>query len=77
MARSFKPTVSYTDNRGTSKHFSVGTYAAVKRRMNEFIDDSVDGCVSVYRHRRGEWGEWWEHWGRAGGKVKITGEGWS
>ena len=76
MARSFKPTVSYTDNRGTCKHFSVGTYASVKRRMNEFIDDSVDGCVSVYRHRRGEWGQWWEHWVRAGGKCKISNEGW-
>lgn len=77
MARSFKPTVSYTSTNGTRRHFSVGTYREVKSRMKEFIDDSCDSKVYVYRHRRGEWGEWWEHWSRIGGKCVVDASGWS
>lgn len=76
MARSFKPTVSYTSTNGTRRHFSVGTYREVKSRMKEFIDDSCDNEVCVYRHRRGEWGEWFEHWSMINGKPEITRSGW-
>ena len=62
MARAFNPTVSYTDENGKQKSFTVKTYAEVKKRMRAFMNDSFDENVSVYRHRRGEWGEWFENW---------------
>jgi hypothetical protein len=76
MARAFKPTVSYTDENGKHKSFEVKTYAEVKKRMKAFMNDSFDENVSVYRHRRGEWGEWFEHWSRIGGKCEIMKQGW-
>jgi len=76
MARAFKPTVSYTDENGKQKSFTVKTYAEVKKRMKAFMNDSFDENVSVYRHRRGEWGEWFEHWSRIGGKCEIMKQGW-
>ena len=76
MAKVFSPTVSYTDNNGKNKSFIVKTYAEVKRRMKAFMQDSFDENVSVYRHRRGEWGEWFEHWSKIGSKCQITKQGW-
>ena len=76
MAKAFKPTVSYRDNNGSNVSFSVKTYAELKKRMNAFMYDSFDECVSVYRHRRGEWGEWFEHWQKQGRKNVIVKQGW-
>jgi hypothetical protein len=76
MARAFKPTVSYTDENGKQKSFTLSTYAEVKKRMRAFMNDSFDENVNVYRHRRGEWGEWFEHWSRIGSKCKIYKQGW-
>ena len=76
MARAFKPTVSYTDENGKQKSFTVKTYAEVKKRMKAFMNDSFDENVSVYRHRRGEWGEWFEHWCVIGTKLEIYKQGW-
>lgn len=76
MAKAFNPTVSYTDNNKQNKTFSVKTYADVKRKMREFMNDSIDEKVSVYRHRRGEFGEWFEHWARLGTKCIIHKQGW-
>lgn len=76
MAKAFKPTVSYRDNNGSNVSFSIKTYAEVKKRMNAFMNDSFDECVSVYRHRRGEWGEWCEDWQKQGSKNVIVKQGW-
>jgi len=74
MARAFQPTVSY-DEGYDSKNFSVPTYAEVKRKMKEYLA-KANGIVSVYRHRRGEWGEWFEHWELQQGQPVIIKEGW-
>ena len=76
MAKLFRPTVSYRDENGKNKSFSVPTYAEVKQRMNAFMQDSFDENVNVYRSRRGEWGEWFEHWSKVGSKAKIHKQGW-
>lgn len=79
MARAFKPTVSFAvleNGLRRNKSFSVGTYREVKRRLKEFIDESCDDKVNVYRHRRGEWGEWFEHWSLVNGRPRIEKQGW-
>ena len=76
MARAFKPTVSYTDENGKQKSFTLSTYAEVKRKLRAFMNDSFDENVYVYRHRRGEWGEWFEHWSMVNGRPEITRSGW-
>lgn len=76
MAKAFKPYVRYTDNKGENKGITVNTYAEFKKRINAFMKDSFDENVTVYRHRRGEWGEWFEEWHRVGGKCKIFRQGW-
>lgn len=76
MAKAFKPMVMYRDNNGSNVSLTIKTYAEVKRKMNAFMNDSVNDCVSVYRHRRGEWGEWFEHWEKQGNKNVIVKQGW-
>ena len=44
--------------------------------MKDYIKDSINNKVNVYRHRRGEWGEWFEHWEISNGKPVIVKEGW-
>jgi hypothetical protein len=76
MARAFRPSVYYRNERGENISLSLPTYAEVKKRMNAFMKDSFDECVNVYRHRRGEWGEWFEHWQKQGKKNVIVKQGW-
>ena len=45
-----------------NKGVTLPTYAEVKKRMAEFLKESDDNMVRVYRERRGEFGEWFEHW---------------
>lgn len=76
MAKSFRPTVSYNQS-GRQRTFSMPSYTEVKKNMKEYLMDSEEGEVSVYRHRRGEWGEWFEHWGRDSKyKPIIIRQGW-
>ena len=76
MARSFRPSVSFTDTNNKNISFSVKSYAIVKQQMKDYIKDSINNKVNVYRHRRGEWGEWFEHWEISNGKPVIVKEGW-
>lgn len=76
MAKAFKPYVRYTNEKGELKGIEVPTYSEVKRKMKEFIKDSIDENVAVYRHKRGEWGEWFEFWGKVGNKCEINKQGW-
>jgi hypothetical protein len=87
MAKAFRPSVyvnvpsNYSGEfdkhlRNGSIQKSFGTYAEVKRRMRELLNLSSDNDVSVYRHRRGEWGEWFEHWSLVNGRPQITRSGW-
>lgn len=79
MARAFKPCVSFSileNGLRSNRSFSVGTYSEVKRRMKEFMNESCDNKVNVYRHRRGEFGEWFEHWEANGNKFIIVKQGW-
>lgn len=60
-----------------NKSFTLPTYAEVKKRIAEFLNDSDDTMVCVYRERRGQWGEWFEHWQfNAERKPVIVKQGW-
>ena len=77
MARAFRPNVCY-DVDYDHKQFEVPTYAEVKRNMKDYLNEA-DAEVTVYRHRRGEWGEWFEKWKSSyhdGRKPCIFEEGW-
>jgi hypothetical protein len=87
MARAFRPTVMVSVPRHYSGEFEnnvinghitrqFGTYAEVKKRIKDLLAISDDNEVSVYRHRRGEWGEWFEKWSMIKGKPTITKQGW-
>jgi hypothetical protein len=39
------------------------TYAELKSRLAELIEQCPDKELTVFRSRRGEWGEWREVWG--------------
>jgi|LSQX01.1.fsa_nt_gb hypothetical protein len=59
-----RPYISY-NKKGygySSVGYTIPTYAEVKKRMAEFLNDADDNTVCVYRKRRGNWGEWFEHW---------------
>jgi hypothetical protein len=72
MAKSFRPTISIGRQ---VRQFP--TYAEVKKNMVDLLKESPNSSVTVYRHRRGEWGEWFEHWGWGGmGKPMIISSGW-
>jgi hypothetical protein len=73
----WKPQVSYVDRYDERKHFIVKTYAEVRRKMAEYLDESQNREVYVSRSRRGQWGEWFEYWGfNAERKPVITKQGW-
>jgi len=73
----WKPQVSYVDRYDERKHFIVKTYAEVRRKMAEYLDESQNREVYVSRSRRGQWGEWVEYWGfNAERKPVITKQGW-
>ena len=76
MANLFKPSVQYKNRNGESVSHTLPTYEEVKRKMNHFMDDSINNNISVYRSRRGQWGEWWEHWCSVKGKPTIVNQGW-
>ena len=87
MARAFCPSVTVHVPRNYSGEFdkhvcngsiqkSFSTYAEVNRRMRDLLNLSEDNDVSVYRHRRGEWGEWFEHWHMLNGRPEIRVSGW-
>jgi len=76
MARAFRPSVHYRNEKGENVILTISTYKEVKKRMNAFMNDSFDECVSVYRHRRGEFGEWFEHWQKQSKKNVIVKQGW-
>ena len=71
-----RPYISYDKDR-KSKGFTLPTYAEMKKRMAEFLEESDDKKASVYRESRGEWGEWFEHWEfNYARKPVIVKEGW-
>ena len=74
-----RPYISY--NKKGYDYKSVGytmpTYAEVKKKMAELIEESDDKQVNVYRERRGEWGEWFEYWQfNSTRKPVIVKQGW-
>jgi hypothetical protein len=75
MARAFRPNVCY-DVDYDHKQFEVPTYAEAKRNMKDYLNEA-NGEVTIYRHRRGEWGEWFEKWEfNYKRKPIIVKEGW-
>jgi hypothetical protein len=87
MARAFRPQVHVSVPRNYYGEFEdsvsnghiqrqFGTYAEVKKRMRDLLEISDNNEVSVYRHRRGEWGEWFEKWAMINGKPTIFKKGW-
>jgi hypothetical protein len=44
--------------------------------MKYLLEVSDNNEVSVYRHRRGEWGEWFEKWAMINGRPQIWKQGW-
>ncbi len=87
MARAFRPTVMVSVPRSYYGDFahnvsngyiqkSFPTYTEVKKRMKYLLEVSDNNEVSVYRHRRGEWGEWFEKWAMINGRPQIWKQGW-
>lgn len=87
MARAFRPSVMVSVPRNYYGEFEdnisnghiqkqFGTYAEVKKRMKDLLKISDNNEVSVYRHRRGEWGEYYEKWSLVNGKPRIFKNGW-
>ena len=87
MARAFRPTVMVSVPRSYYGDFaddvkngyiqkSFPTYSEVKKRMKYLLEVSDNNEVSVYRHRRGEWGEWFEKWAMINGRPQIWKQGW-
>ena len=71
-----RPYISFTKDNQT-KGFSFTTYAKVKKYMKEWLEESDDKKVGVYRQRRGQWGEYYEHWQfNAERKPVIVKQGW-
>lgn len=89
MAKSFRPQFIYKNkellhdyNNGFRKtpYISVSfpTYRELKRKIGEYLKDSIDDIIVVCRHRRGEWGEWFEHWTlNSNNKPIIIKSGWN
>jgi hypothetical protein len=53
------------------------TYRELKSNIKQYLEESSEPTISVYRHRRGEWGEWYERWELINGKPKIVQSGWN
>lgn len=73
MAKAFRPQVR-VNGEFIQKQFP--TYSEVKKRMKYLLEVSDNNEVSVYRHRRGEWGEYYEKWELVNGRPTIIKEGW-
>ena len=87
MARAFRPQVMVSVPRNYYGEFEESvsnghiqrqfpTYSEVKKRMKDLLQVSDNNEVSVYRHRRGEWGEWFEKWAMINGRPQIFKQGW-
>jgi hypothetical protein len=87
MARNFQPQVRVSVPRIYQGEFEksvrngsiqrcFGTYAEIKKRMKYLLAISDDNEVTVYRHRRGEWGEWQETWKLINSKPTLVKQGW-
>lgn len=57
MAKAFRPTVN--TGSGTIQY---PTYTKLKSNLKRLLEENSNGVITVYRHRRGEWGEWFEQW---------------
>jgi len=87
MAKAFRPQVVCSVSRHYNGEFANSvsgghiqrefpTYSEVKKRIKDLLEISDDNYVSVFRHRRGEWGEYHEKWALINGKPQIFEEGW-
>jgi hypothetical protein len=52
------------------------SYREVLKNLKDLLKSDPENIVTVYRHRRGEWGEWFEKWGLLDGKPVKLKEGW-
>jgi len=52
------------------------SYRELKKNLVAMLNEDQEHIVTVYRHRRGEWGEWFEKWGLYEGKPVKLKEGW-
>lgn len=71
----FKPQVNYIDKRNEKRSGQYLSYRDIKRKMRYFLNDSIDGEVSVYRSRRGRGYEYFEKWRMIDNKPTIVKEG--
>ena len=65
----------FRDAKRDSVWVDFPTYRELKRNIKQYLKESVEGSVTVVRHRRGEWGEWYERWELINGEPKIMKEG--
>jgi hypothetical protein len=68
----------YTNGKRNSAfvYIRYKTYKELKKNIKQHLIDNLETTVSVYRHRRGEWGEWFEHWILKRGEPTILSQGW-
>lgn len=60
MARSFKPeSFYYHKDTGEPIQIQYQNITELRKKLKTMLEDS-QGELTVYRHRRGEWGEWFE-----------------
>lgn len=53
------------------------TFAELKKKLPELIQEHNETTLTTYRSRRGEWGEWFEEWTLdSRGKAVVVREGW-
>jgi hypothetical protein len=74
MAKTFKP-FAYIDNRRTVEFMEFATYVEFKKQIKDLLKNNIND-ITVFRHRRGEWGEWFEKWELRNGKPVIYKQGW-
>lgn len=71
MAKSFRP-FTYLDGH---KYVEFSTYRDFKKEIKTLLQNNCND-ITVFRHRRGEWGEWFERWQIRGNKAIIAKQGW-
>jgi hypothetical protein len=75
MARTFKP-FTYINH----KYVEFNTYRDFKKQVKSLFHPNypIEGDdITVFRHRRGEWGEWVEKWQLRNGKPVMVKAGWN
>jgi hypothetical protein len=77
MAKAFRPGFYVENEYGKKSWMQFPTYTQLKKCIKDFIEQSKEKEIVVFRHRRGEWGEWFEYW-RLNHERKpvITKSGW-